>query len=257
MSTTQSVRQSASERTRELLAPPGEPDASHGYLDLLGEDAPRPAGIAPRLMNSGIVPIVYERWWRPGWGRLLKGIGGPSMDEEHRLARDLLALESGSRVLDVACGPGNFTRDFAKAVGREGLAVGIDASPTMLARAVQDTPRGEAAYVRGDAVRLPFRDASFDAVCCFAALHMFDDAETALDHMARVLAPGGRIALLTSRRRGPVPLRQMDELAGRLSGQRMFGDDEVTELLEQRGFADVTRRLAGFAQIVGGRLPAA
>lgn len=245
---------SPSERARELLVPSGDPDASRGYLDLLGDGAPQPGGLAPRLMNSGIVPVVYERWWRPGFGRLLKGLGGPSMADEHRLARELLALEAGARVLDVACGPGNFTRDFAAAVGPDGLAVGIDASPTMLARAVRDTPRGEAAYVRGDAVRLPFEDASFDAVCCFAALHMFEEPERALDHMRRVLAPGGRIALLTSRRRAAPPLRRLDEAAGRLSGQRMFGEDEVTSLLAERGFTGVTRRLAGFAQIVGGRL---
>ena len=56
---------------------------------------------------------------------------------------------------------------FASRVNR------IDVSPTMLARATRDTPEGAAAYVRGDAVHLPFRDASFDAVCCFAALHLF------------------------------------------------------------------------------------
>jgi ubiquinone/menaquinone biosynthesis C-methylase UbiE len=82
------------------------------------------------------------------------------MDDEHRIARLLLGLTPGDGVLDVACGPGNFTRDFARVVGVTGLAVGIDASPTMLARAVRDTPASEydnVAYVRADAVDLPFR----------------------------------------------------------------------------------------------------
>ena len=70
----------------------------------------------------------------------------------------------------------------------------------MLARAVHDTPDPycNVAYIRGNAVELPFRDAAFDAVCCFAALHLFDEPFRALDHMARVLTPGGRIAIFTS-----------------------------------------------------------
>ncbi|HEY2636254.1 MAG TPA: methyltransferase domain-containing protein, partial [Solirubrobacteraceae bacterium] len=174
------------------------PVVHDGYLDLLGRAAPEPTGPAQRLMLTGAVPRIYERWWRPALGRAAKGLLGPGMTDEHRIARLLLGLTPGDGVLDVACGPGNFTRDFARAVGAGGLAVGIDASPTMLARATRDTPEGAAAYVRGDAVHLPFRDASFDAVCCFAALHLFAEPWVALDHMARVLHPGGRIAIFTS-----------------------------------------------------------
>ena len=108
----------------------------------------------------------------------------------------------------------------------------------MLARAVQDTPADRypsAAYVRGDAVRLPFRDASFDGVCCFAALHFFDDPFAALDDMARVLTPGGRIALLTSCRTQSAPMRTIDGVLGAQAGQRMFERDEILDALEQRG----------------------
>jgi SAM-dependent methyltransferase len=208
-------------------------------------------------MNTGIVPRIYERYWRPGLGRLAKGVLGPSMRDEHRIARLLLGLTPGDGVLDVACGPGNFTRDFAKVVGEDGLAVGIDASTTMLDRAVRDTPAAEfpaAAYIRGNAVDLPFRDHSFDAVCCFAALHFFDDPFRALDHMTRVLTPGGRIAILTSCRLRTAPLRAIDGLLGARSGQRMFERDEITGALKERGFKDVRQRINGLAQFVGGRL---
>ena len=159
-------------------------------------------------------------------------------------------------MLDVACGPGNFTREFASVVGGHGLAVGIDASATMLARAVRDTPRREVAYVRGDAVRLPFRDDAFDAVCCFAALHLFADPLLALDHMARVLAPGGRVAIFTSCRVRSTPLRTLGSLAGARSGMRVFERDEVVGALEARGFVDVHQRIHGVTQFVGGRLAA-
>jgi SAM-dependent methyltransferase len=202
------------------------------------------------------VPAIYERWWRPAWGRVLKGAFGGGMRDEHRIARLLLGLTPGDGVLDVACGPGNFTREFAQIVGEPGLAVGIDASPTMLARAVADTPDGSIAYVRGDAVDLPFRDASFDAVCCFGALHLFADPDSALDHMTRVLTPGGRIAILTSCRLRSAPGRAANELAGTRSGIRMFGADEIVDRLNGRGYAEVRQRIAGLTQFVGGRLTA-
>ncbi len=228
-----------------------------GYLDLLGEGGARSTGAAQDLMLTGLVPAIYERWWRPALGRLAKGMLGPSMADEHRMARLLLGLVPGDGVLDVACGPGNFTRDFGRVVGPGGLAIGIDASHTMLARAVRDTPPAEhpsVGYVRGDAVVLPFRDASFDAVCCFAALHLFADPFTALDHMTRVLTPGGRIALMTSCRTRSAPLRTIDGMFGERGGMRMFERGEIVAALEARGFRDVRQRVSGLTQVVGGRL---
>jgi SAM-dependent methyltransferase len=250
----------ALERTLALLDPSVRPAAlaaPDGYLDLLGAAAPRSTGAAQDLMLTGLVPAIYERFWRPGLGRLAKGLLGPSMRDEHRIARLLLGLVPGDGVLDVACGPGNFTRDFGRVVGPTGLSVGIDASPTMLARAVHDTPSGRhpsVAYVRGNAIELPFRDASFDAVCCFAALHLFANPLRALDHMTRVLTPGGRLAIFTSCRTRSAPLRSIDGIIGGRSGMRMFEQEEITDALRDRGFRDVRQRRAGFTQFVGGRL---
>jgi SAM-dependent methyltransferase len=250
----------ALERALALLAPaqrPATASAPAGYLDLLGAGAPISTGAAQDLMLTGLVPAVYERWWRPSLGRIAKGLLGPSMRDERRIARLLLGLVPGDGVLDVACGPGNFTRDFGRVVGPTGLSVGIDASPTMLSRAVRDTPsqrHPSVAYVRGNAIELPFRDTSFDAVCCFAALHLFADPLRALDHMTRVLTPGGRIAIFTSCRTRSAPLRTIDAVVGARSGMRMFEQDEITEALRDRGFRDVRQRLAGLTQFVGGRL---
>jgi SAM-dependent methyltransferase len=255
-----SAAPAALERTLPLLEPsarPDEPDAvtRSGYLDLLGGDEPDSTGIAQNLMLTGVVPTVYERWWRPALGRVAKGLLGPGMADEHRIARLLLGLTPGDGVLDVACGPGNFTRRFAHLAGQTGLAVGIDASPTMLERAVRDSPDpfGNLLYVRGNAVELPFRDRSFDAVCCFAALHLFAEPFVALDHMARVLTPGGRVAVFTSCRTRSAPLRTVDGLVGARSGMRMFEHDEITGALAERGFVDVRQRVSGLTQFVGGR----
>jgi SAM-dependent methyltransferase len=250
---------SAIERALPLLDPELRERAQQrpeGYLDLLGPSPLESTGVAQDMMLSGVVPRIYERWWRPALGRVAKGVFGPGMADEHRIARLLLGLVPGDGVLDVACGTGNFTRDFARSLGAEGLVVGIDVSETMLARAVSDTRAAgldQVAYVRGDAQELPFRDQSFDAVCCFAALHLFADHERALDRMSAVLTPGGRLALFTSARGRTPPLRTFESLIQARSGMRMFERHELIEALEGRGFVDIRQRVTGLTQFVGGR----
>jgi SAM-dependent methyltransferase len=252
----------AIERARRRLAPEAATVASapealaQGYLDLLGTDELESTGTTQDLMLTELVPRIYERWWRPVLARGFKGVAGPSMAEELRIARLLLGLSPGDVVLDVACGPGNFAREFAAAVGDQGLVVGIDASRTMLARGVAETEEAgvnNLALVRGDATRLPFRDGSFDAVCCFAALHLFADPMAGLDEMRRVLGDRGRTALMTSVRRGPVP-SAVKPIIERASGIRVFEGDEIVAALERRGLTGIQRRVAGFVQFVGGRL---
>jgi SAM-dependent methyltransferase len=252
----------AVERARKLLTPEAAaiaaaPEAlARGYIDLLGTDELESTGATQALMLTEVVPRVYERWWRPVLARAFKGVAGPSMAEELRIARLLMGLGPGDVVLDVACGPGNFAREFAAAVGDQGLVVGIDASRTMLARGVAETDEAgvrNLGLVRGDATRLPFPDGTFDALCCFAALHLFADPTAGLDEMRRVLAGHGRIAIMTSVRRGPVP-SAVKPIVERASGIRVFEGDEIAGALERRGFTGIQRRVAGFVQFVGGRL---
>jgi SAM-dependent methyltransferase len=252
---------SALDRTRELMTPEAAQDApeatTDGYLDLLGGDL-ESTGAAQDLMLTRFVPAIYERYWRPVLARAVKGVTGPGITEEVRIARLLLGLGPGDVVLDVACGPGNFSREFARAVGDAGLVVGIDASRTMLARGaaeLRSAGLGNLALVRGDATALPFTAGSFDAVCCFAALHLFADPFGALDEMRRVLRAGGRIALMTSVRR-QLTARPLKPLIERTSGMRLFEADEIVAALQDRGFENVRQRLAGMVQFVGGRLAA-
>lgn len=229
------------------------------YLDLLEADLDS-TGPTQDLMRSSFVPQIYERYWRPALGRVAKGVRGPGMAEEIRIARLLLGLLPGDRVLDIACGPGNFSRAFAAAVGDSGLVVGLDASTTMLERGAADLRRsglGNLTLIRGDATALPFVDGSFDGVCCFAALHLFADPFAGLDEMTRVLMPGGRIALMTSVQRQLGPRGPLKPLTERMSGMRVFGEHEIVGALQERGFGDLHQRLSGLVQFVGGRLAAA
>ena len=248
----------ALERTLELLSPaqrPGQPPTEDGYLDLLGEDDPTGALPGQRLMASNVLPIIYERLWRPLGGRLLMGLMGPGMRGEHRIALEMLALSPGDTVLDVACGPGNFTRRFAGAVGDDGLAVGLDASRTMLSRALQEPTPPSVAYVRGDASALPFRDGTFDAASCFAALYLIEEPYAAIDEIVRVLAPGGRVALLSSFNRGLLPPAAANAVVRSLSGVRIFGRHDLTRALSKHRLINVDQRIVGFAQFVSASKP--
>ena len=250
----------ACKRTLPLLQPAVRERAQlrDGYLDALGHDLEQP-GLVGSLMQAGPVSRVYERWWRPALGRVAKGVGGPGMADEKRIARLLMGLGPGDGVLDVACGPGNFSRDFARAVGDDGLVVGVDASRPMLERAVRETSAAgvrNLCFVFADAAALPFRDASFDAACCFAALNLFPEPFRALDEMRRVLAPGGRIALFTSSHGRTRPLRALESAVAAPAGIRMFDQEELVDALRERGFTDIRQRLSGLTQFVGGRLPA-
>jgi demethylmenaquinone methyltransferase/2-methoxy-6-polyprenyl-1,4-benzoquinol methylase len=104
-----------------------------------------------------------------------------------RTIRDL-RLPQGSTVLDLACGTGDLCRELAAGGLRP---IGADLSFGMLAAA-----RTTAPLLHGDALRLPLPDGSVDGVTCGFALRNFVDLGAFLDEVARVVRPGGRIALL-------------------------------------------------------------
>lgn len=103
-------------------------------------------------------------------------------------------VESGEKVLDVACGTGNATIPAAQ-TGAE--VTGLDLTPRLLEQGRDAAAKAgvEIEWVEGDAEQLPFEDASFDVVlsvfgCMFAPDHRATAAE-----IARVLEPGGRMAV--------------------------------------------------------------
>ena len=112
---------------------------------------------------------------------------------------DLLGMGPGERVLDVGCGSGVVTRDLARRVEPDGMAVGLDHSPALLAVArelADQAALGDRVEFRdGDARALPFADAEFDAVVAVTALSHVPDGESAIPEMVRVARPGGRIGI--------------------------------------------------------------
>ncbi len=107
-----------------------------------------------------------------------------------RATRAALQLKLGQRVLDVGAGTGVSTLEL----GRSGaFAVGLDLSQGMLRAGRQVRP--DVPLLAGDALRLPFRDETFDAVTISFALRNVVDVDGALAELARVVRPGGRLVV--------------------------------------------------------------
>lgn len=99
-----------------------------------------------------------------------------------------LDLAPGATVLDLACGTGDFCRELQ----HQGLRpIGLDLSFGMLANARTTAPLAQA-----DALRLPVADGAVDGVSCGFALRNFRALDPFFTELARVVRPGGRIALL-------------------------------------------------------------
>jgi len=165
----------------------------------------------------------------------------------------------GDRVLDACCGTGDLA---VEAERRGGRVVGLDFSERMLERARKKS--GAIEWVRGDALALPFEDGAFDAATVGFGVRNLADLEGGLRELARVLQPGGKLAVLEiTRPRGALkPFFQLwfdvlVPLAGRIlpggkaytylpaSVRRFPGPDDLSRLLERAGFEGVRYRLLG------------
>jgi SAM-dependent methyltransferase len=238
-------------RLEQLLDPTRltiEPEPTNGYLNVL-ETLPVVATPASRLMRTWYYPLIYQVI-RPLGLRLASGLAAPGRDGDRARTRAELSLKSGDVVLDVACGPGNFTGYFGSVVGPSGLAIGVDTADSMLKQAVRDNSQGSVAYLRADAAALPFPDASFNAVTCFAALYLINNPERVVAELARIVKPGGRVVILTSFEGRLPSTRILTRLSGLGSGMRFFSSTEVVEWLRSAGATDTSSRVEGLAQTV-------
>ena len=105
---------------------------------------------------------------------------------------DAVQPKPGQRVLDVATGTGMVARELAR---RGAHVTALDQSEAMLAVARARNPHG-VTFVTGEAERLPFETASFDALTFTYLLRYVDDPQATLAELARVVKPGGRIGMV-------------------------------------------------------------
>jgi arsenite methyltransferase len=231
-----------------LVDPPTEPDVRKGYLDLLGTTAVADGDLAK---NTGAIQAI---WASP--------IGSMLYDNAQAITRTLLAalaawqdpiewlnIPPGGIALDVGSGPGAVTASLARAAGPEGLALGVDISEPMLARAVHAEAGPNVGFLRADAQRLPLRDQTVDTAVSIAVLQLIPDPAAALAEIARVLRPGGRLAVM-------VPTVGRAARFWRMlpnTGAYAFGEDEIGDILEDHGFVSVRTKNVGILQWVRGR----
>ena len=225
-----------------------------GYTDLLGSNGPARRSLAQRAMNSPMVAAIYQDIWRPIMVAAMS-LHGMSIAAERKRASAALHLGGRQRVLDVACSPGNFTSFFAGQLAGDGFVVGLDNSVPMMERAVRDNSSARAVYMRGDALDLPFNNRAFDAVSCFAALHLVPEPLGLLHEMVRVLAPGGRIAVMTTYGRESFLVRKGLELGAAICGVRVFDRTTVPTFFAAAGLVDIEQQLRGISQFVVARRP--
>jgi demethylmenaquinone methyltransferase / 2-methoxy-6-polyprenyl-1,4-benzoquinol methylase len=166
-------------------------------------------------------------------------------------------VQPGDRVLDAACGTGDLAIAAREAGGQ---VTGLDFSGRMLERARRKSDA--IAWVQGDVLALPFEDASFDAATIGFGIRNVEDLDAGLSELARVVRPGGRLAVLEiTRPRGALrPFFRLwfdvlIPLAGKVlpggvaysylpaSVRRFPGPDDLADALRRAGFADVGYRL--------------
>ncbi len=203
---------------------------------------------AVRTMFDRIAP-VYD-----GMNRVMTA----GLDLRWRRLAAAAVVHPGDRVLDAACGTG----DFALADLEAGAAhvTGLDFSEEMLARARRKEPAIE--WLRGDVLALPFADGSFDAATIGFGARNLSDLEAGLRELRRVLRPGGRLAILEiTQPRGVLRpffslwFDRIVPLLGRAipgggaysylpaSVRRFPPAEELAALLEHTGFGEVRFRL--------------
>jgi len=147
------------------------------------EFAPRPN--FPDVYEASLVPAIFERY-----------------------ARDLVErarpIGASHRILDLGCGTGIIARVLHECLGGAASIVGVDVNPAMIQKARSIAP--ELDFREGNAMALPFADASFDLVLCQEMLQFVSDRTVALGEVRRVLSPGGRFIVSTWRPRSEQPL---------------------------------------------------
>jgi demethylmenaquinone methyltransferase / 2-methoxy-6-polyprenyl-1,4-benzoquinol methylase len=141
------------------------------------------------LMNTAMTAGMHHRW--------------------RERSADRAELAPGESALDVCCGTGDLALELRRRVGPSGRVVGCDFSEPMLELAREKSDRlgmSDVEFEWADALDLPYRDRSFDAVTVGFGARNLADLPRGIAEMTRVLRPGGRLVILeiTQPRRPPL-----------------------------------------------------
>ncbi|MFC5721534.1 class I SAM-dependent methyltransferase [Streptomyces gamaensis] len=131
-----------------------------------------------------------------------------------------LGLRRGDAVLDAGCGTGRALPALRGAVGGSGVVLGVDLTPAMLRAAVRAGRDAHGLLLLSDVTRLPLRDRSLDAVFAAGLISHLADTVGGFRELARVVRPGGRLALFHPVGRAALAARH---------GRAVTPDDERAE----------------------------
>ena len=208
-------------------------------IDLLPNESMQ-RSLAQRSMEAEPIVRIYEsRFWRRG-PHVAFFLGIP-FEEEMRLILRAAQLTGAEKILDLACGPGIYTRSLARQISA-GSVVGLDLSLPMLryaSRRVREEGLENVLLIHGNALNLPFPPDHFDVVNCCGALHLFPDVPRALREIHRVLRPSGRFTVATFRRSDGRVARLRAATRRRLTGLDAFSSRDLESLLQAAGLSDV------------------
>ncbi len=168
------------------------------------------------------------------------------------LLLDLLELQPGQRVLEVACGGGRTALAAGPRVAPGGSVVAVDIARAMLQLCRENCADAPVPVLpaQGDAARLPFADGAFDVVFCQFGLMLLDDHVAGAAELLRVLRPGGRLAVVVwaeaeTMRSVGIPADAVDAEApaswehGRPALFRLGRDGALPDVLHRAGAAHV------------------
>ncbi|MFB7461909.1 class I SAM-dependent methyltransferase [Streptomyces sp. NPDC056224] len=141
-------------------------------------------------------------------------------------------LRPGDRVLDAGCGTGRALAPLRAAVGPAGIVLGADLTPGMLAAAQRAGRAADGALLLADVARLPLRDGALDAVFAAGLIAHLPDPEANLRELARVVRPGGRLALFHPIGRAALAARHGREL----TPQDLRAEPNLGPLLSRSGW---------------------
>lgn len=121
----------------------------------------------------------------------------PDVVEQREKIMALLAMRAGEKALDIGCGPGLTTLALAQATGANGKVTGVDIAEPMLAIARKRcADYANVSFTTADVTALPYDDASFDLALATQVYEYVEQVDLALQELARVVKPGGRVLIV-------------------------------------------------------------